>query len=69
MKEFDAAKHFDTHPALLGRTYNRLRKSQLKEMESQAILDDNTLAVSSKWDDYTCVYINLWCGFVTAYDN
>jgi len=42
-KKFDAAKYFDTHPALVGRTYNRLRKDDLKKAKFLGASDPDTI--------------------------
>ena len=44
-KEFDPAKYFDTHPALVGRKYNR-RKGDQETHDPMEDLDAETLAVS-----------------------
>lgn len=51
LKEFDVAKHFDTHPALLKRKANRPR---LKQLESRAFAD-----VSATEDETRQAYRDL----------
>ncbi|ELU03594.1 hypothetical protein CAPTEDRAFT_186148 [Capitella teleta] len=41
---FDAAQHLDTHPALLGRTYNRPTWAQLRAGDTLLNIDDRSLA-------------------------
>jgi len=43
--EFDAAKHLNTHPSLLGRSYNRLTLDKLKTAALRDSADDTSLAV------------------------
>ncbi|XP_041352576.1 probable U3 small nucleolar RNA-associated protein 11 [Gigantopelta aegis] len=43
VKEFDPAKYFDTHPALLSRSYNRPTWKMLKEKEFFSQIDDDTV--------------------------
>jgi len=45
LQNYDVAAHFDTHPELLGRTSNRLRKKQL---ETQAFADAAELSQGSR---------------------
>lgn len=51
-KKFDASKYFDTHPALLGRTHNRLRNDQLKSHKLQSSLDEEDVQVIMDTDNY-----------------
>ena len=49
-REFDVAKKLDTHPALLDRTYNRLRLSDLvRDFNLLAVLRDVTKWVIGLW--------------------
>ena len=45
-REFDAAKHFDTHPDFVHRSYNRPRIDQLKKGFMQDV-DTEEIAVSA----------------------
>ena len=44
--QFDAAKHLNTHPDLLGRSHNRLTVDKLKTAAIGRSADDESLAVS-----------------------
>jgi len=44
--EFDAAKHLNTHPSLLGRSHNRLTLDKLKTAAIKGSADDESFAVS-----------------------
>ena len=43
--QFDAAKHFNTHPDLLGRSHNRLTLDKLKTVAISGSADDESLSV------------------------
>lgn len=43
-REFDAAKHLDTHPALVGRAFNRPRTNDLQSLAANSKVDDTKLA-------------------------
>ncbi|KAL5009601.1 hypothetical protein ScPMuIL_011906 [Solemya velum] len=47
-KQFDAAKHFDTHPALLGRKYNRPTMETLQKGALIGCVDEEELAKHAK---------------------
>ncbi|XP_071114090.1 probable U3 small nucleolar RNA-associated protein 11 [Haliotis cracherodii] len=42
-KNFDPAKHFDTHPAFVNRAYNRPTRSMLESLDLSKMLDEETL--------------------------
>lgn len=44
-RNFDAAKHFGTHPSLVDRAYNRPTLEALKSDSYQKLADDDTLSV------------------------
>jgi len=44
--QFDAAKHLNTHPDLLGHTHNRLTLDKLKTSAINSSVNDESLAVS-----------------------
>ena len=46
MKNFDAAKYFKTHPALVNRTYNRPKLEALKKGELAPPVDDDSIEAS-----------------------
>ncbi|XP_048771445.2 probable U3 small nucleolar RNA-associated protein 11 [Ostrea edulis] len=48
VKEFDAAKHFGTHPSLVNRRYNRPTLESLKKMEIRGNLNKGDLEAVSK---------------------
>ncbi|KAK6170457.1 hypothetical protein SNE40_018845 [Patella caerulea] len=48
-KNFDAAKHFDTHPSLMDRVYNRPTFDMLAKQDLSKTMDDKTLSkISAK---------------------
>ena len=47
MKNFDAAKYFKTHPALVNRTYNRPKLEALKKGELAPPVDDDSIEAST----------------------
>jgi len=49
--QFDAAKHLNTHPDLLGRSHNRLTLDKLKTVAIGGSADDESLSV--------CVIVNV----------
>ena len=49
VEEFDAAKHFDTLPELMGRAFNRPR---VKTLEKQAMLKMGKVPLKDRDDDY-----------------
>lgn len=46
VKEFDAAKHFGTHPSLVNRRFNRSSLESLKKLELRGTLNEEDLKVS-----------------------
>ena len=46
VKNFDAAKYFKTHPALVNRTYNRPKLEALKKGELAPPVDDDSIEAS-----------------------
>ena len=61
---FDTAKHLNTHPALLGRTFNRPRLDTLQKQQFKGHISDGDVKVCIFWN-----FSLMFNPFIPMYDN